>query len=145
MCSIRGAGQADRKNSGRSKVDEASLRHSRSYCWTWVYGGRAEQLLGKGTFFGRKSLFLPSTMARFAGQEAVQLEDECGANLAVIFTYLSRRSRRWARESAGEARKLKARRSLATGQSQIRRTVVGRRRRAGRLVMRPPGSAERRS
>jgi hypothetical protein len=37
------------------------------FCWTWVYGGRAEELLGKRAFSGRKSLFLLSPIARFAG------------------------------------------------------------------------------
>src|SRR5712691_3779590 len=37
------------------------------FCWTWVYGGRSEELLGKLAFSGRKSLFLLSPIARFAG------------------------------------------------------------------------------
>src|SRR2546429_5814973 len=37
------------------------------FCWTWVYGGRSEELLGKLAFSGRKSLFLLSPIAHFAG------------------------------------------------------------------------------
>src|SRR5260370_35046745 len=36
------------------------------FCWTWVYGGRVEELLGKRAFSRRKSLFLLSPIARFA-------------------------------------------------------------------------------
>src|SRR6266568_4120293 len=90
------------------------------FCWTWVYGGRSEELLGKLAFSGRKSLFLLSPIARFAGDSGAicgRMRRQFGSKIDLL--------PRGAHGSGLEARPRPAKIRIKLKRVQKNRTVTG--------------------